>query len=357
MPLLLPRLLLVHLLLPRLLLAPRLPPLLLLPLRPLPLLPLPLRLLLLLRPPPRRSNFLPPTGKKASLRAGFFLFCDALNLAPVETGILGRNTYPLWRAIQRSAERIPCQFRRIVLRRKVGRDHMTQFGPIDAFKQTAGCIIVHVPLSTGDPPLQRLGITPARQHVTIMIALQHEGITSIEHGNHMARNMSGIRKHTKANGTIAQHKLDRFPRIVRHRVGLHGEIAKVEGLVAIEQSNTDFGSTVPRCGTGSDCHQDLPIETTATRIGATNVVGMLVGNQDGMNIGDPDAEPFKPSFGFARSESCVDQDTGTTGLNQQAVSPATTAERRKAHLAISIARARDPESALTSRSGRLHLRV
>jgi hypothetical protein len=59
---------------------------------------------------------------------------------------------------------------------------------------------------------------------------------------------------------------------------------------------------------------------------ATDVIGMLMGYQDGIDISNRDAEPFKASRHFAGPESRVDQDTGSPGFDQQAVSPAAAAE-------------------------------
>ncbi len=56
------------------------------------------------------------------------------------------------------------------------------------------------------------------------------------------------------------------------------------------------------------------------------MIGMLMGYQDGIDISNRDAEPFKASRHFAGPESRVDQDTGSPGFDQQAVSPAAAAE-------------------------------
>ncbi len=56
------------------------------------------------------------------------------------------------------------------------------------------------------------------------------------------------------------------------------------------------------------------------------MVGMLMGHQDGIDIGNRDAEPSEPSRHFARPEARVDQDTGSSGFDQQAISSAAAAE-------------------------------
>ena len=59
---------------------------------------------------------------------------------------------------------------------------------------------------------------------------------------------------------------------------------------------------------------------------ATDVVGMLMGHQDSIDISNRDAEPFEASRHFARPEARVDQDTGSSGFDQQAISSAAAAE-------------------------------
>ena len=75
------------------------------------------------------------------------------------------------------------------------------------------------------PVLQRLRILASRQHLCIVIALQHQGITGIQHGHHMRRDMARIGQYAQPPGAIGENKLHRLAGIVWNRKRMHANIA------------------------------------------------------------------------------------------------------------------------------------
>lgn len=74
-----------------------------------------------------------------------------------------------------------------------------------------------------------------RQQAGVVIALQNQSMTTLQHGHHMRGDMAGIGQHAKPGYVIRKHKLHGFTRIMRNREWLHKEIVKDESLVAVDQ--------------------------------------------------------------------------------------------------------------------------
>ena len=78
---------------------------------------------------------------------------------------------------------------------------------------------------TADPAFQCRRITPLREHLRIVIALQHQGVTVIQHGHHMRCDMARIGQYPEPPRAISENKLNRFASIVRNREWMHANIA------------------------------------------------------------------------------------------------------------------------------------
>jgi hypothetical protein len=78
-----------------------------------------------------------------------------------------------------------------------------------------------MPPEAADAPLQRLRIAALGQHPRIVIALQNQRVTGIQHGNHMRGDVTRIRQHAKPTGAVSKDKLHRFAGIVRNRERMH----------------------------------------------------------------------------------------------------------------------------------------
>jgi hypothetical protein len=170
--------------------------------------------------------------------------------------------------------------------------------------------------------------------LNIVIALQNERIADIEHVHHVPCNVTGIGQHPKPPCAIAKDELHWFTGIVRNRKRMHTNIADRERLMTVDDRDPRVGAAIATRSQGAVRQQDGPIETPRTRKNSSNVIGVFVRNQHGINVGGSQAQPSQPARHLAGTKAGIDQQTGTAGFDQQGITPAPAAERSKTHLSL-----------------------
>ena len=177
-----------------------------------------------------------------------------------------------------------------------------------------------------NPAFQCRRIAALLQHLQVMVALQNQATATAQHVHHVRGNMSRVGEHAEPPHAIGKHKLHRFTRIVRDGKRLDTNIANRERFVAVDDRYFDLVAHLARCSQRTVSKHYGPTETPRTGKHATDVIGMLMRNQHGIDLVRCDADPFQPSRYFARTESRIDQQAGSAGLDQQGVTPAAAAE-------------------------------
>lgn len=149
----------------------------------------------------------------------------------------------------------------------------------------------------------------------------------------MRRDMTRVGQHAQSPGAIGKDKLHRFAGIVRNRKWMHADIADRQRLMAVDSRGAYIGPVIAARGQRTVCQQHGPVEATRTGEYATDVIGVFVRDQYGVDIVSRQTQSLQPARHFARTKSRIDQHASTSCFDQQGVTSATTAERGEAHLA------------------------
>ena len=161
-----------------------------------------------------------------------------------------------------------------------------------------------------------------------MVALEHQRGACGQHLDDVWRDRPGVGQHAQLLGTIAEDKLCRLPRIVRDGIGVDFQVANAETCMAVETPHRDR-SQLPCSRCGAVAGMEGPAETIGTGRRSADMVGMFMGNQDGVDRVRLDTQALQAVRHFTRTETTIDQHPRSAGFDKQRVTLATAAEGGK----------------------------
>lgn len=182
---------------------------------------------------------------------------------------------------------------------------------------------------TTDTPLKKNRISRSSQQVAVMIGLEDQGAALLQVAQHMGRGMAEVGQNAQLGRAVRAGQLQRFARVVRNRKGRDLQIAEVDGLpvaCGVEQA-AEVGRTdaFVRAAAHPDGHSVAPREL----VRASNVIAVLVRDEDGVDVaigearfGQPDRELFEP-------QAAIDQQPkrgAAPGFNQCGIAGAAAAQ-------------------------------
>jgi hypothetical protein len=128
--------------------------------------------------------------------------------------------------------------------------------------------------------------------------------------------MTGIRQYAQALGAVAQNELHGLAGVMRYRKRFDQDIAQGERPVAINDFESGICLAGACNGLRSGGCQCSPREAIGAGPCATDVVGMLVGDQDGVDFIGLDTQARQSPLGFPGPKPGVDQDPGAANFDQ-----------------------------------------
>jgi|GEM_PF-6736292 len=183
-----------------------------------------------------------------------------------------------------------------------------------------------------DPLLQPLRVTALPQQIVIVVALEHQRVETIQHLLHVHRQRTGVGQEPQAVRAVAEYKLRRFARVVRHRIRLDLDITHRKPLVTIENAHgIDLRETFCRRlrTTVGNPHRD--IEFSGKARSAADVIVVLVRDQNRVQGISGNAAAGQPRHRIAEGKSAVGKNSRCADFNQQAIAFAAAAQRCEAH--------------------------
>ena len=163
------------------------------------------------------------------------------------------------------------------------------------------------------------------QHVCVMVALDHQAVAAIEHFDHMRRNTTGIGQHPKVPLAITQNELSRLTRIVWNREGLNLQITQRKGRVTVEYPQIQLSRQIARhAGTVTHMHSERTARRRARY--TADVIAMLMGDEDRIQILRGQPQPRQAHYQFARTKAAVDQNPCSPTLDNQGIALAAATE-------------------------------
>ena len=184
---------------------------------------------------------------------------------------------------------------------------------------------------TAHAQLERRRIGAFSEHVGVMVAFEDQGVTTRQPRFDMRGDVAGVGEQAEAAGAVGEYKLAGFARIMRHGVGVNGDV--IHGEILVADNETDVWKRAHCNGAERRMRSDREPHRQSIlarqRTDATNVIAMFMGNQNGGELGRITTEARQAALGFTQREAAIHQNEGVPAGNQQAVAAAAAAEYGK----------------------------
>ena len=197
----------------------------------------------------------------------------------------------------------------------------------DLLEGLRGLLVAQVPVATRDPLFERPGtVRVVHQEAVLVVGLQHEGIglASLvrDERGHVAEvgcedDRPGCRAHEEAHGV---------GRVVGYGEGLHVEVTQREALPGAEEAPVEFrDGSAPVAQGLHGCPLGLPVCVNGQFVArgkntqGRNVVVVLVGKQDPVEVGRHAAHGRESLFDSQGTQAGVHEEAGAGALKECAV--------------------------------------
>ena len=171
------------------------------------------------------------------------------------------------------------------------------------------------------------------QKFFIVIGLDHECLHMAQPFHDHFGDVTEIGNKSEAAGTGGKDEAERINRVVRHREGLHCDIAdrKLRAGCKEPPIATSLHETAgPKRFGREPIAINWQIKFVAENFQAADVVGMLVGENHTVELLGCDAALFQAQYHLPRTQATIDENPGVTGCDKGAVSRAPAAEHGQA---------------------------
>jgi uncharacterized protein len=184
--------------------------------------------------------------------------------------------------------------------------------------------------------LDHPGIRPDFEHVEIVIGFENQAIGFAQMDLNKLRHIPKIR----ANGDLAavgtKRKPDRIGSVVRNREGVHIDVANGKALARLDGLDTAkalaerLRKNAPKLAHRGFGYIERGLPDTENLREAIAMVGVFVGDQDGIEVADVRSNGGKARQGFAFSKPGVNEDAGAVGFEQCEIARAAGRKNRDA---------------------------
>ncbi|MDR8822679.1 hypothetical protein FEQ05_06424 [Burkholderia pseudomultivorans] len=203
-------------------------------------------------------------------------------------------------------------------------------------------VVAQVTVAAADTRLQRLRVAAPGEHRGIVVRFEHQRIAAAQHGRDVRRGHPDVGQHAEAAATVHKDELKRLPRVVRDRIGHHGQIADCGRLVAPQHVEIDIGVVRADRARSAPAHVERQRCATRERQRTADVVAVFMRDQDRIEIADAEIQAAEPTLDLLRGKTAVEQHArggrAARGLDDQRVALAAASEAREAHALSSAAR-------------------
>ena len=232
--------------------------------------------------------------------------------------------------------RLQGQLGRVVVLRQ-----MRQARPLHSFRRAGkqdlgGFVVRDMTAGTFDAVFEKFGIGTAGQHLGIVVAFQKDGVQRSDNVFQFAEDVPQIGQNAQAMPAVVHHEnhavhavVGRRNRFDRHPVESQG-FAGREGPEVFDRAEIVAACRPVGFGGGEDRQAEFAMENAH----AAGVIGVVVGNQHGVGVGDVSAMPSKPLLGADSAEPGVEQQFDAVGLDVDAVAVAAGLEGNDSHGSI-----------------------
>ena len=191
----------------------------------------------------------------------------------------------------------------------------------DVFEELCGGFVGQVPLAAEDALFQRPGAGGAADEIDVVVGLQDEELAAAEA---FARDLGGhaeIGGHAHAGRAAGKDEADRVVGVVGEGKGQNGNIADGEGRAGGKEVPAQaFG--IADVARGFAVGKEFEAELPAQDAEAAGMVGMLVADADGAELGGVEPGGIHAPEGFAGGDARVDENGRGRAFDVDAVAAA-----------------------------------
>jgi hypothetical protein len=216
----------------------------------------------------------------------------------------------------------------------VSGNNVLQPAGIEARQQRRGRIVIQMTKRPADALLERRRIGALCKHIGIVIAFQYQRVTATEPCFDMRGDVTGVGEQTEPARAVGKHELAGLTRIVRHRVGMHGN--GVDGKIFMSGEAPALREAAcfrrAECGVRPGREPNRNTVLARQRADAVDVIAVFVGDQDGVQFTGFATETRETAFSFFQRKAAVHQDRRLPAFDQQPVAAAAAAEQGEAQM-------------------------
>jgi len=203
-------------------------------------------------------------------------------------------------------------------------------------KKLAHGVIRKVPGARKHALFDDPGIRPDLEHIEIVVRFENQAIGGAQVNLHKCRHVAEIGADGDLRAVGAKSESDGVGRIVRNREGVdidvtNGEtLASLNGFHPAQALAESLREDAPKLAHGGLGHKQRCFPDTENLGEAVAMIGVFVGDQDGVEVADVAPDRSEAREGFAFSESCVNEDAGAFGFEQCKIARAAGRKNRNA---------------------------
>ena len=163
------------------------------------------------------------------------------------------------------------------------------------------------------------------QHGEVVVELQQQAVTGAKAFQHVGSNTAQVSQYAQGLVLPGQPELAGLRRIVGycHRPDLHS--ADTECVLAVEAVQAVTAITAAGAG-GAVAKVDGDTELAGQGRHPGAVIGMFMGDQNGIQLAGLHSQPLQPARGFTQGKAAVDHQQGVTGPDQGGIALAPRAQ-------------------------------
>src|SRR5471032_297765 len=212
---------------------------------------------------------------------------------------------------------------------------MAQLRSIERCKNPCCSVVIQVSMHAANTRLERRWITTGREHLDIVIRLEHQSIATAQYIRDVGRRAPNIRQDAQTACAVREHVLERLARVVGYCVREHFQVPYNDALVAPEHPKIYRGIVRTHRARGTPAHVqwNRPFARQSQR--SANVIRVLMRDKNCVDLVCPHVEPRQAPLDFLRGETAIQQHAcgrrATDRLDQQRVAFAAAAETGKTH--------------------------
>ena len=198
----------------------------------------------------------------------------------------------------------------------------------------SGLIVAQVAVFAAHAPLQKRRVARCGQHGRVVIGFQHECVAARQLPQHIGCDVPQIRQDAQVARAIRAAKLEWLTRIMRYGEGADLQRADRQHLPVPRDVRGPFVASVAQGLCGARAGPQRCAVTLRQQRRAANVVAMLVGDEDGVDVVGRQVAARQRSLQLPPAQAAIDQHPCAVrtlgGLDQRGVASAAAGQTAKA---------------------------